>query len=134
MRFDKMSKKELVELMKGVDIEGGGVSRGGRKESCLELLKEGVYFISELGEMLDGISNKNVSCLLSYLRNDGYIFNDVKVNGNKKIILVGVVRDGVKVGGRIVKGENGRIVKFDWEKGCFDDEVKKEEEEKEKEK
>ena len=72
-----------LEMMKGV----GKGSVGGRKAEVLKVLKSADTGISikNIGEQI-GISNKNVSSLLSYLRSDKYIIGDM---GNGIRVLLG---------------------------------------------
>ena len=120
MKFSEMSKEMLEGLMKGNVISN--VKGGGRKEEVLNMLKEGVYSIKELGVEI-GISSRNVSSIVSYLRDDGIEFREINKGGNKGLVLWGIIRNGEKVGNRIVKGKEGFLVRFDFEKGCFEDEV-----------
>lgn len=86
----KMERSEVIEMVKGFVSEMTGEERkeflkelsrevkvsfgdeGGRKKEVRELLEENRDGISiiEIGERL-GMSNKNVSSILSYLRKDG---------------------------------------------------------------
>lgn len=63
-------KEFLKELSKEVKVSFG--DEGGRKSEVRKLLEENKEGISimEIGEKL-GMSNKNVSSILSYLRKDG---------------------------------------------------------------
>lgn len=87
----KMEKMEVIEMVKGFVSEMNGEERkeflkelckevkvsfgddGGRKSEVRKLLEEsgdeGISIV-EIGERL-GMSNKNVSSILSYLRKDG---------------------------------------------------------------
>lgn len=61
--------KELRSFVKGLKLERG--EEGGRKEELIDLLnKEGRLNIKEIGGKM-GISAKNVSSLLMYLKKDG---------------------------------------------------------------
>ena len=77
-----MDLKERLEM-----VRMGGNNGKGRKAEVLRLLKaadEGIE-IKELAEQI-GISRKNVSSQLSYLRGDGFIIGDM---GEGKRILLG---------------------------------------------
>ena len=122
--FNEMSNDEKEIMMKGVNVGSkGGVSGvGGRKGECLGLLMVGKWSISELGEKI-GISSRNVSCLFSYLRKDGYELREMKNGlGGNDYILWSVIREGVRVKGKMEVGEKGSVVKFDVFEGCFEDE------------
>jgi biotin operon repressor len=87
---EKMERSEVIEMVKGFVSEMNGEERkeflkelckevkvsfgddGGRKSEVRKLLEENRDGISiiEIGEKL-GMSNKNVSSVLSYLRKDG---------------------------------------------------------------
>lgn len=87
---NKMERSEVIEMVKGFMNEMNGEERkeflkelsrelkisfgdeGGRKSEVRKLLEENREGISimEIGERL-GMSNKNVSSILSYLRKDG---------------------------------------------------------------
>ena len=87
---NKMERSEVIEMVKGFMSEMNGEERkeflkelsrelkisfgdeGGRKSEVRKLLEENREGISimEIGEKL-GMSNKNVSSILSYLRKDG---------------------------------------------------------------
>lgn len=90
VKENKMERSEVIEMVKGFMSEMNGEERkeflkelsrelkisfgdeGGRKSEVRKLLeenKEGISII-EIGEKL-GMSNKNVSSILSYLRKDG---------------------------------------------------------------
>ena len=61
--------KELRSFVKGLKLERG--EEGGRKEELIDLLnREGRLNIKEIGGKM-GISAKNVSSLLMYLKKDG---------------------------------------------------------------
>ena len=68
---EKFKKDELVEMM----LEMLGNKRKfkkGRKDEVLEIMLEGGSFsVGELAKLV-GISDKNISSQLSYLRKDGY--------------------------------------------------------------
>lgn len=69
MKLNNDEIKELRSFVKGLKLERG--EEGGRKEELVCLLKEaGRLNIKEIGEKM-GISAKNVSSLLMYLKKDG---------------------------------------------------------------
>ena len=72
LRGMKLNNEEIKELrfyVKGLKLERG--EEGGRKEELIVLLSnEGRLNIKEIGEKM-GISAKNVSSLLMYLKKDG---------------------------------------------------------------
>lgn len=69
MKLNNEEIKELRSFVKGLKLERG--EEGGRKEELIELLnKEGRLNIKEIGGKM-GISAKNVSSLLMYLKKDG---------------------------------------------------------------
>jgi len=75
----EMNKDEMKELIEKLKMENENLlkkvsNKKGRKEEVLELIREkGKISIKELGEVI-GISERNISSQLSYLRNDGYKF------------------------------------------------------------
>ena len=133
MNFSELNEKELEELMSGKGVSGRG-KKSGRKEEIFGMLKEGVWSIKELGVEL-GISNRNVSSILSYLRDDGIEFREIKKGDSKGLVLWSCIRDGVKSGNRTVVGDKGKVVRYNFEFLKFEDEISDEERlEKEKEK
>ncbi len=69
MKLNNEEIKELRAFVKGLKLERG--EEGGRKEELIVLLSnEGRLNIKEIGEKM-GISAKNVSSLLMYLKKDG---------------------------------------------------------------
>ena len=87
----KLTKEELIEKIENqeqlimelqIRLE---TSKNGRKFQVLEILKEGnPISIVKIAEKL-GITAKNVSSQLTYLRSDGYkIFTD---NHGKKVLM-----------------------------------------------
>ena len=122
MKFSEMKKEELEVVMSGKGIVVGNKG-GGRKEEVLNVLKGGIYSVKEIGGMFN-ISSRNVSSVICYLRDDGYEIR--KMNKGKEIGLVlwSVIRNGEKVGNRVVVGKKGKVVGFDFEKGCFKNLVK----------
>lgn len=79
-----MDLMKRMEMLHGI---GNGNKVGGRKKEVLDILKKEVDGISikEISKRI-GISNKNVSSQLSYLRDDGYVFGDL---GEGKRVLIG---------------------------------------------
>ena len=79
--ISKFKKDELIEIC----FELLGDKRKfqkGRKDEILEILQNGGSFgVEELGKMI-GISGKNVSSQLTYLRKDGYLIG-TRSNGKK---------------------------------------------------
>ena len=68
-RWDNEKIKELRAFVKGLKLERG--EEGGRKEELIELLNiEGRLSIKDISSRM-GISAKNVSSLLMYLKKDG---------------------------------------------------------------
>jgi hypothetical protein len=129
MKFSEMSSEKKMELMKGIVSNEGGKSSGGRKEECLKFFREGFWTTLELSKEI-GVSSKNVGCLINYLKNDGYLFNDWKRGKEKVFILVGKIVKGELIGNRIEECKGSMIVKFNIESGKFEDEVVKVEESK----
>ena len=125
MKFSEMSKEELVSLVEGKNVSKSG-KRNGRKEEILGVLKGGIYSIKELGVKF-GISNRNVSSIICYLRDDGYEFREISKSDSKGLVLWSVIRDGEKVGNRMEVGKGGKVVRFNFNFGKFDDEVSDEE-------
>lgn len=69
MKLTNDEIKELRSFVKGLKLERG--EEGGRKEELIDLLnREGRLNIKEIGGKM-GISAKNVSSLLMYLKKDG---------------------------------------------------------------
>lgn len=69
MQWDNEKIKELRAFVKGLKLERG--EEGGRKEELIELLNiEGRLSIKDISSRM-GISAKNVSSLLMYLKKDG---------------------------------------------------------------
>lgn len=70
MKLNNDEIKELRSFVKGLKLERSG-EEGGRKEELIDLLnREGRLNIKEIGGKM-GISAKNVSSLLMYLKKDG---------------------------------------------------------------
>lgn len=78
--FSKLSKEDLVKLVSEQQIELTDMSleidkikdaAGGRKLQCLKILQTGHVTVESIAKRI-GISARNVSSQLSYLRKDGY--------------------------------------------------------------
>ena len=77
--FNSMSNEELISVceemeMEIIDLKDRLEKKGkGRKGEVLDILRENLDGISikDIGKKI-GIKNKNVSSLLSYLKDDGY--------------------------------------------------------------
>lgn len=86
MDYNKMSKEELIGIIGSLEVQIESLKSGkGRKAEVLELLKsnESITIVA-IAERL-GISTKNVSSQLTYLRQEGHnICTDV--NGRKFLI------------------------------------------------
>ena len=67
--LNAMSQEELVEYV--LKLQESRTNGTPRKAEVLALLEEGPKGIDEMAETL-GISEKNVSSQLTYLRKDGY--------------------------------------------------------------
>jgi biotin operon repressor len=84
--FTNMTKEELVALVETLQAQIESIKNGkGRKAEVLELLKtnEAITIVA-MAERL-GISTKNVSSQLTYLRQEGFnICTDV--NGKKFLV------------------------------------------------
>lgn len=74
--IQSMNKQSLIKhLSKAIEIINTQPERGpGRKDDVLAILQQGPAGILEIAEKL-GITSKNVSSQLSYLRKDGYIIH-----------------------------------------------------------
>ena len=93
MDYDKMTNEELIreleekeEVILDLQVRLENSKNGeGRKSQILDLLRsQGSLSIMEMAEKL-GISTKNVSSQLTYLRTDGYqIFTDPK---GRKVLM-----------------------------------------------
>lgn len=119
MKFNEMSSLEMENLVKGVKVNNS--KGGGKKGELLEILKSGIFSVKECSIKM-GISGRNVSSVLCYLRDDGYEIRKIgRVEGDGLVIWSKIV-GGEKVGNRMELG-SGSIVRFNFEEGCFDDEV-----------
>ncbi|RMG70189.1 MAG: ArsR family transcriptional regulator [Chloroflexi bacterium] len=82
-QYDKMTKEDLIkELMKAK-----AAKTKGRKEQVLDLLKQGYDTIEAIANEL-GISTKNVSSQLTYLRKEGYHILSISAGGQSVLKLV----------------------------------------------
>lgn len=81
MKYDKLSKKELIEILNERDslieeqiliIESSKNRTSKRKQEVLELLMSRPISIYDMSIELD-ITNKNVSSQLCYLKKDGHL-------------------------------------------------------------
>ena len=79
--LQEMTKAELLEYI------NSNKSNRGRKEQVLELLKNGFDSIEAIAEEL-GITAKNVSSQLTYLRNDGHIIITVSIHKESVLMLL----------------------------------------------
>lgn len=72
--IELLSHSEAIALAKvAVALAAKQPARpAGRKDAVLDILKQGPASIQEMSDQI-GISTKNVSSQLSYLRKDGYI-------------------------------------------------------------
>lgn len=120
MKFSEMSSGNLEDMMKGVSLSKK--SGGGKKGELLEGLKEGVYSVKEFSVKM-GISCRNVSSVLCYLRDDGYEIRKIGRMEGDGLVLWSVIRKGEKVGNRMELGVDGYVVRFNFEKLCFEDEI-----------
>lgn len=94
----KMSKEDLCEMI--VKMEN---SKGGRKGEVLELIRKGGCSIDGISGELE-INNKNVSSVLSGLRNDGFVFISYKINKETLIDYV-----GERVEGKIINLDGDEV-------------------------
>jgi len=85
-----LSVEQLVEMI--INLREG---RKGRKGEILDFIKKGGITIEGLAGMA-GITCKNVSSILSGLRNDGFVFITYKVGKENFLDYVGK-RDGEKI-------------------------------------
>lgn len=68
--YDEMSKEELLVIVKEMEEKKGE----GRKDQVLNIIKrEGKVSINDIANEI-GISDRNVSSQLAYLRKDGWCF------------------------------------------------------------
>lgn len=68
--YDKMTKAELLTVIEELSTKLENRKGDGRKEEVLAILKREPMTIYDISEEL-GISNKNVSSQLCYLKKDG---------------------------------------------------------------
>lgn len=64
MNYDNMTKQELLEVINKLN------SKSGRKQEIKAILEEGRISITEIADRT-GMTSRNVSTILSYLRKDG---------------------------------------------------------------
>lgn len=124
MKFEEMMKNGgLEEMVKNVS-SCDSIKGGGRKGELLGKLKEGIYSVKELSGMIGGgISSRNVSSLVCYLRDDGYEIKKLNRGNDIGLVLWSRIVEGKKDGNRMVLGDKGKIDKFVFDKGCFESEV-----------
>lgn len=132
MKFSEMMKVEgsLEEMMNSVK-NGGSVKGGGRKEEVFNILKGGIYSVKELSKRV-GVSGRNISSVICYLRDDGMDIRKVGMGGENKLVLWSKIVNGEKVGNRVEIGKKGKVIRYNFEKECFEDEVVVEKEVKKK--
>jgi len=95
--MEKMEKPELVEMITELEsalcwlekkLSDSKEKKTGRKEEVLKCFEGGaVLSVGELSKIV-GISDRNISSQLSYLRKDGYEFIRIG-SGSGKLKLVG---------------------------------------------
>ncbi len=93
----KLTLKEAVEVVEEMEcvllmledkISKFKKIKKGRKEEVLEILKEGkLVSIKDIGDRI-GISSRNVSSQLSYLRDDGYMIAKIGRGHGKLKLMV----------------------------------------------
>ncbi len=119
--FNEMSDLEKENMMNGVS-DSRVVGGGGRKLEVLNLLKEGVWSVKELGVKV-GVSNRNVSSVICYLRDDGFSIKKINRGSDVGLVLWSKIVDGEKVGNRMELGSKGYEVRFNFDELCFEDEI-----------
>lgn len=124
MKFSEMSDEMKSDLMSGVKV-GSGSGKSGRKEEVLGILKEGIYSVKELSVKV-GVSGRNISSIVCYLRDDGFDIKKLNRGVDVGLVLWSKIIDGEKVGNRMELGKKGKVVRFNFDEGCFEDEIKKE--------
>ena len=118
--FNEMTAQELENVMSGVGV--GSTSKGnGRKEEVLGLLATGVWSVKELAAKV-GVSSRNISSIVCYLRDDGYEIRKMNRGSDIGLVLWSVIRKGEKVGNRVEVGK-GKVVRFNFKEGKFEDEI-----------
>ena len=91
-KVEDMSKEELINVINGLmdkveDLTTKLETKGtGRKEAVLKLLMEGATSITSIAGTL-GITNKNVSSQLSYLRKEGHTIISYRLNNESHLEL-----------------------------------------------
>ena len=70
--FSKMTKDEIIALLNeaNANVTKAKEAAGGRKLQCLTILREGHTTVEAIAKRI-GISARNVSSQLTYLRKDG---------------------------------------------------------------
>ena len=126
--FNEMSEKELEMVMSGIGVSNNSKG-GGRKEEVLGLLKLGVWSVKELSVKV-GVSSRNISSVICYLRDDGIEIRKMNRGSDIGLVLWSKIVGGKKVGNR-VELDKGKVVRFNFKEGKFEDEVVKEEVKKE---
>ncbi len=124
MKFSEMSVEMKKNILSGKSIVCSKSGGGGKKDELLGWFKCGGWNTRELSVKM-GLGRKNVSTLVNYLKNDGYLFDEILEGKEKRFVLVGVIRDGVKLEGenRISIGDKGYVVKFNIDEEKFIDEI-----------
>ena len=84
----KMNKSCLIDLIirMNYEVTATPIKAAGRKEQVLTLLRKGLTSIDAIAEEL-GISNKNVSSQLTYLRKDGHTIYSMRLNNQTTLKL-----------------------------------------------
>lgn len=77
----KMNTSNLIALIIEMkhDQKNEKVKPTGRKEQVLECLRNGITSIDAIAKEI-GITTKNVSSQLTYLRKDGYMIYSIRMN------------------------------------------------------
>ena len=83
----------------------------------------------ELGVKV-GVSSRNISSVICYLRDDGIEIRKMNRGGDIGLVLWSKIVGGKKVGNR-VELDKGGVVRFNFKEGKFEDEIVKEEVKKE---
>lgn len=89
---NEMDREELLEFMYNQELKIAELTKKletkgtGRKEAVLKLLMDGATSIKEIAEEI-GITNKNVSSQLTYLRADGHQIISYRLGGQSHLEL-----------------------------------------------
>lgn len=78
----KMNKSCLIDMiirLQSDQKKQTGRKATGRKEQVLQCLRDGINTIDKIAETL-GITNKNVSSQLTYLRKEGHMIYSIRLN------------------------------------------------------